>query len=386
MKYDKKVAMKKLREQKIGTPSWGYGDSGTRFHVYHRPYSPRNLEERIDDASVVNKLTGVSPFIDLHTAYDASDDWPAVREYARHKGLEIGAINPHLFNQDEYTLGTVCNPSQDVRRKSIAKLLEGVEIAKQVGSRIISLWFADGTDYPGQDNFIKRKEYLEEALRRVYEAMTVEMKMVIEYKLFEPAFYHMDIPDWGTAYMAASKLGDRAKVLVDLGHHAMGANIEQIVAILLSENKLGGFHCNDKKYGDDDLTVGSINPYQLFLIFCELVRAEMSPGTRTCAQDVSVMIDQNHNYKNPIEGTIQSIMAIEVAYARALLVDYDYLESVQVQGELVRAEECLKDAYLTDVRPLLAEVRTEMGIDPDPLMAFRKSGYMEKITRQREKA
>jgi L-rhamnose isomerase / sugar isomerase len=383
MKFDAGTVKARLKEQKIGTPTWGYGDSGTRFHVLHRGSRPRTLEEKLDDAAVVQKLTGVCPYVDLHTAWDKSDDWGSIRRYASDHGLRIGAINPHLFEEDDYVLGSVCNPDGRVREKSVGKLLGAVEIAKEVGASVISLWFADGTDYPGQDSFRARKKRLVDGLLRVYKAMSTDMRMVIEYKLFEPGFYHMDLADWGGAYMLACALGERAQVLVDLGHHAQGANIEHIVALLLSDDRLGGFHFNDKKYGDDDLTVGAINPYQLFLIFCELVLAETDPETSLCARQVALMIDQNHNFKNPIEGTIQSVLALQVAYARALLVDYGYLAEMQAKGEVIRAEECLKDAYLTDVRPLLEEVRTEMGRDPDPLKSFRAGGYMEMITRQR---
>jgi len=383
MAIDKKTINEKLREQKIGTPSWGYGDSGTRFHVAHRASSPRTLEERLEDAAAVNRFTGVCPFVDLHTAWDKSDDWGRVKRQATDLGLRIGAINPHLFDEDDYVLGSVCNPIERVREKSVGKLLEAIEIAKAVGARILSLWFADGTDYPGQDSFRARRRRLQDALARVYPAMSDDMCMVIEYKLFEPGFYHMDVADWGGSYTLCRALGDRAMVLVDLGHHALGVNIEQIVALLLSEGKLGGFHFNDKKYGDDDLTVGAINPYQLFLIFCELVAAETDPDTRQYSRQVALMIDENHNFKYAIEGTIQSVVALQVAYAKALLVDYGYLAEMQGRGEVIRAEECLKDAFLSDVRPLLGEVRADMGLDPDPIAAFRKSGYMEKITRER---
>ena len=383
MANDRNAIKEKLREQKIGTPSWGYGDSGTRFHVAHRASSPRTLEDRLEDAAAVNRFTGVCPFVDLHTARDKSDDWGRVKRRAAELGLSIGAINPHLFEEDDYVLGSVCNPFESVREKSVGKLLEGVEIAKSVGARILSLWFADGTDYPGQDSFRARRGRLHDALARVYATMSDDMRMVIEYKLFEPGFYHMDLADWGGSYTLCRTLGDRAMVLVDLGHHALGANIEQIVALLLMEGKLGGFHFNDKKYGDDDLTVGAINPYQLFLIFCELVSADGDPDTRLCARQVALMIDENHNFKNAIEGTIQSVVALQVAYAKALFVDYRYLVEMQGQGEVIRAEECLKDAFLIDVRPLLEEVRAEMGLDPDPIAAFRRSGYMEKITRER---
>lgn len=378
-----KQIKEKLKSQKIGTPSWGYADSGTRFHVWRRPWSPRNLEEKLQDAAQVQKYTGVCPYVDLHTAWDTADDWGAVRRYAESLGLRIGAINPHLFEDDDYVLGTVCNPDERIRRKSIDKLLEGIEICKAVGSKVLSLWFADGTDFPGQDSFRIRKRRMEEALAKVYAAMPADVKMVIEYKLFEPAFYHMDIADWGMAYVLATKLGERAQALVDLGHHALGANIEQIVAVLSSEKKLGGFHFNDHKYADDDLTVGAINPYQLFLIFCELVSAEQDPALADTVQGVAMMIDQNHNTKPQIEGTIQSVIALQTAYAKALLVDYDALEKARASGQVIQAEECLKDAYNTDVRPLLAEVRVEMGRDPNPLEAFRKSGYMDKITQER---
>lgn len=380
---DRSVIKDRLKAQTIGTPSWGYADSGTRFHVYRRPFSPRDLDEKLQDAAQVQKYTGVCPFLDLHTAWDSCDDWAALRAHAESLNLRIGAVNPHLFNEDDYVLGTLCNPSERVRKKSIAKLKEGIAICEAVGSRILSLWFPDGTNYPGQDSFRDRKKRMEEGLTEVYAAMPDSMTMVIEYKLFEPAFYHTDLADWGVSYLMACKLGERAKVLVDMGHHALGANIENIVAILLSENKLGGFHFNDKKYGDDDLTVGAINPYQLFLVYWEFVAAVSDPETAACAANASVMIDQNHNIKTQIEGMIQSVIALQTAYAKALLVDFDALGEAQAAGEIIRAEECLKDAFNTDVRPLLAEVRTDMGLAEDPLAAFRDSGYMEKITEER---
>lgn len=383
MAYDKKIIKEKIKIQQIGTPSWGYGDSGTRFHVYHKPYSPRNLFERLDDASQVQKYTGVCPYVDLHTAWDEADDWSAVRRYADDVGLKIGAVNPHLFAADDYTLGSLANPSEMIRKKSVDAFLQSIGIAKVVGSKVLSMWFADGTDYPGQDDFRTRKKRMEDGLKQVYEAMPKDMKMVLEYKLFEPGFYSMDIASWGTSFILCQKLGDRAKVLVDLGHHAQGVNIEQIVAILLSEGALGGFHFNDKKSADDDLTAGSINPYQLFLIFCELVWGEIDPLTRETVQNLNLMIDENHNFKQPIEGTIQSVEAIQIAYARALLVDYEFLHKAQSESRIIHAEESLKDAYHTDVRPLLEDARREMGLDPHPIEAFRRSGYMEKIIRER---
>ena len=373
----------KLRKQTIGVPSWGFSDSGTRFNVYRRPYSPRTLEHRIADAAQVHKYTGVAPMIDVHTAWDVAEDWGAVRRYAESLGMRIGAVNPHLFSGNDFALGSFCNPDKRVRTLALQKTLEAVEIARRVGSRVMSMWFADGSDYPGQDDFRKRQRYLHEGLKATCDAMDDDMTMVLEYKLFEPNFYSMDLANWGAALLQAQKLGPRAKVLVDLGHHALGVNIEQIVAILLDEDRLGGFHFNDHKYSDDDLTVGAIAPYQLFLIFCELVKGDLDPQLSERTAKVALMIDENHNYKNSIEGTIQSVTALQIAYARALLVDYGALREMQDRGEVVRVEEIIKDAYLTDVRPLLAEVRTQLGIDPDPLGAFRKSGYIEKITAER---
>jgi len=374
----------RLKQQLIGTPSWGYGDSGTRFHVLRRPWTARNLNERIDDAAQVQKYTGVCSLFDLHTAWDQSSDWKATRAYAEGMGLKIGAVNPHLFADNDYVLGTVCHPLERVRQKSLDKLLEGVEIAKAVGAKVISTWFADGTNVPGQDNFRLRRSRLEQAMRKVYAAMPEDVRMVIEYKFFEPSFYHMDLADWGSAYLLASKLGPKAKVLVDLGHHANGTNIEHIVALLLHEDKLGGFHFNDKKYGDDDLTVGSIQPYQLFLIYCELVSGELDRILADRVREVALMIDQNHNLQNQIEGTIQSVTALQTAYAKALMVDYKSLEEARAAADIVMAEESIKDAFNTDVRPLLRDVRVEMGLEPDPLIAFRRSGYTERVTEQRK--
>jgi L-rhamnose isomerase/sugar isomerase len=373
----------KLQAIEIGTPSWGYADSGTRFHVWRRPYTARNVMEKIEDAAQVHEFTGICPYLDLHTAWDASSDWEGVRKFARSRGLKIGAVNPHLFAEDDSTLGTIAHPNPRVREKALRKLKDGIEIARQVRAGALSLWFPDGTDFPGQDSFRGRKQRIETALASVYAALPASMSLLLEYKLFEPAFYHTDFADWGNALVATTRLGNRAKVLVDLGHHALGTNIEHIVAVLLSENKLGGFHFNDKKYGDDDLTVGSINPYQLFLILCELVQADHDAGTRACVRNVRLMIDQNHNIKNPIEGTIQSAIAIQAAYAKALLVDYAALARAQANADVTAAEECLKAAFATDVRPLLAEIRTDSGLDPDPLQAFRRSGYTAAAQKRR---
>ncbi|MCS7066029.1 MAG: L-rhamnose isomerase, partial [Fimbriimonadales bacterium] len=276
-----------------------------------------------------------------------------------------------------------CHPDAGVRHRAIEHGLECLEIARQVGSRIVSLWLADGTNYPGQDDFRARKHRLQECLEEIYRALPDEMRLLIEYKFFEPAFYHTDLPDWGVAYLMASRLGERAQVLVDTGHHPQGTNIEHIVALLLDEGKLGGFHFNNRKYADDDLIVGSINPFEMFLIFNELVAAAGDPRTAACAQNVAYMIDQSHNIEPKIEAMILSVMNIQTAYAKALLVDRARLREAQASGAVLEAHRILQEAYETDVRPLLAQVRVEMGLEPDPLTAFRRSGYAEKVARER---
>ncbi len=370
----------KLKSQHIETPSWGYGDSGTRFKVFKQPGAARNVWEKLQDAAQVHKFTGVTPTVALHIPWDKVDDWKALSDYAKELGIGIGAINPNLFQDDEYKLGSVCNPDPKVRRKAIDHMLECVEIMKITGSTVLSVWLADGTNYPGQDDFRRRKGYLYESLKEVYDAMPDGTRMLLEYKFFEPAFYHTDLCDWGTAYLISQKLGPKAQVLIDLGHHPLGTNIEFIVAWLLDEGKLGGFHFNSKKYADDDLTVGSINPYELFLIYNELVSVELDPNLES---DVAYMIDQSHNIKPKIEAMIQSVDTLQRAYAKALIVDRKSLREAQEMGRVVDAEEILKEAYLTDVRPLLWKIRREMGLDPDPLKAFRRSGYYEEICRQR---
>lgn len=375
----------KLKEQRIETPSWGYADSGTRFKVFTQDSAARTLEEKLEDAAQVHKYTGICPAVAIHIPWDKSDDWEAVKKYAAGLGLKIGAVNPNAFQEEEYKLGSICNPDRTIRKKIIAHLLECLDIAQITGSEILSLWFADGTNYPGQDSFRARKKRMEEALFEVYEALPDKMRMLIEYKLFEPAFYHTDLGDWGTSYLISCKLGENAQVLVDLGHHPLGTNIEQIVALLLDEGKLGGFHFNNKKFADDDLTVGSINPYELFLIYNELVAASLDKETSETAANIAYMIDQSHNLKNKIEATIQSVMNLQEAYAKALLVDRNFLFKAQADGRIIDSEECLKEAFNTDVRPLLRELREEFGVDPNPIDAFRRSGYLERKSAERVK-
>lgn len=376
---NKEAIKEKLKNQKIETPSWGYGDSGTRFKVFHQAGAARNVYEKIDDAAQVHKYTGVTLSVALHIPWDMVDDWKELKEYVGDKGLKIGAINPNLFQEEEYKLGSLTHPDADIRKKALDHMYECIEIMKQTGSKFLSLWLADGTNYPGQGDFRARKHRLEETLKEVYQELEDDMKILIEYKFFEPAFYSTDIGDWGMATFLAKKLGDKAKTLVDLGHHPLGTNIEQIVAFLIDEDKLGGFHFNNKKYADDDLTVGSINPYELFLIYNELVA-----GGADTDPDVAYMIDQSHNIKPKIEAMIQSVINIQEAYAKALLVDREALKEAQLKGDVVLAEETLLSAYRTDVRPLLESVREEMGLDPDPLKAYRDSGYAEKIAQERD--
>ena len=372
-----------LKAQRIETPSWGYGDSGTRFKVFRQPAAAHSIYEKLADAAQVHRFTGVCPTVAIHIPWDKVDDYHALAQYAASLGLRLGAVNPNLFQEDEYKLGSVTNADPAIRRMAIAHMLECVEIAKTIGSKVLSLWFADGTNYPGQGDIRTRKHYMAEALAEVYRAMPSDMRMLIEYKFFEPAFYVTDIGDWGMAYAFATRLGPRAQVLVDLGHHPLGTNIEQIVAFLIDEGKMGGFHFNAKKYGDDDLTVGSINPYELFLIFNELVAAAEDETTAATAKAIAYMIDQSHNIKGKIEATIQSVMNIQIAYAQALLVDRPALRAAQNEGRTVDAENLLLDAYRTDVRPLLAQVRQEMGLHPDPLAAYRASGYAAKVMAER---
>jgi L-rhamnose isomerase/sugar isomerase len=366
-----------LKAQRIETPSWGYGDSGTRFKTFPWPGAARNVREKLADAAMVHKLTGICPSVALHIPWDKVSDWAELKAYGESMGVCIGAINPNLFQDEAYMLGSVCHPDPAVRRQAVEHMLECVDIARATGSMLLSLWFADGTNYAGQDSLVERKHRLLESLRQVYAAMPADTRMLIEYKFFEPAFYHTDLADWGTAYAVALKLGPQAQVLVDTGHHAQGTNIEYIVALLLDEGRLGGFHFNARKYADDDLIVGTVNPFELFLIHNELVAA------REAARDVAYMIDQSHNIEPKIEAMVLSVLNVQTAYARALIVDRAALAERQAAGDVLGAHRVLTDAFETDVRPLLAQVRVEMGLHPDPIAALRESGYEQKIAAER---
>lgn len=368
----------KIKDLKIETPSWGYGDSGTRFKVFKQIGMPRNLYEKLDDAAMVNKYTGVCPSVAVHIPWDKVDDYTDAGEYAGQKGLSIGAVNPNLFQDDEYMLGSVCNSDPAIRKKATDHMIECVDIARKFKSKSLSLWFADGTNYPGQGSFRRRKNWMIESLLSLDKAMDGDMKMFIEYKAFEPAFYHMDINDWGMALLLANKVGKKGTVLVDLGHHAQEVNIEQIVATLIDEGKLGGFHFNNKKYADDDLIVGSIKPYELFLIFNEIIEATLEDRTSKCAKDISYMIDQCHSIEPKVPAMIRSVLNVQTAQAKALLVDRKALEAARLTNDVLGAEACVREAFETDVRPLLAQVREEMGIDTDPMKAYLACGHEEK--------
>ena len=370
----------RLKKQHIETPSWGYGDSGTRFGVFRQAGAARNVYEKLQDAATVHKYTGIAPTAALHIPWDKVEDWQELSEYAKGLGIGIGAINPNLFQDEAYKLGSVCNVDAAIRRQAVDHMLECVDIMKKTGSQILSIWLADGTNFPGQGDFRKRKCWLYKSLEEVYNALPDGSRMLIEYKFFEPAFYHTDLADWGSAYVMATTLGKQAQVLIDLGHHASGTNIEFIVAWLIDEGKLGGFHFNCRKYADDDLTVGSMNPQELFLIYNELVAAELDPDVEA---DIAYMIDQSHNLKPKIEASIQSVCNLQQAYTKALIVNRAALAEAQEANMIIEAEEILKRAYNTDVRPLLEQVRIEMGLEPNPLQAFRNSGYMDKVRKER---
>ncbi len=366
-----------LKNLKIETPSWGYANSGTRFKVFAQAGVPRNAFEKLDDAAVVNKLTGSAPSVAVHIPWDSVDDYGALAAYAKDKGLRIGAVNPNLFQDDEYKLGSIASPFAATRQQAVDHMIECIDIAKQLGSNALSLWFADGTNYPGQDSMAGRQDRVAESLKKVYQAMPPEMIMLLEYKFFEPAFYHTDLPDWGTSYVHCLELGDQAQVLVDTGHHAPGTNIEFIVAFLLRQKRLGGFHFNNRNYADDDLMVGSADPFELFLIMFEIVQAGY------LARDVAYMLDQCHNIEGKIPAVIRSIMNVQEAAAKALLVDRPALQAAQAEGDVLGAHQVLMDAFATDVRPLVAEVRTELGGAADPIKEFKESGYQKTIDEER---
>ena len=362
-----------LKQQAIETPSWGYGNSGTRFKTFSASGAARDVWEKLEDAALIHDLSGIAPSVALHIPWDKVKDMGEVKSFAEDKGIRIGAINPNVFQADDYKLGSLAHPDEKVREKAVGHLLECVEIMKVTGSKELSLWFADGTNYAGQDDFVDRKVRFEEGFKTLHDALPEGTRMLIEYKPFEPAFYHTDLADWGMAYSMALKVGDKAQVLVDIGHHLQGANIEHIVAFLLSEGKLGGFHFNNRRYADDDLIVGSMNPFELFCIYAELIKAERRglPGSK----DVAYMIDQSHNIEEKLEAMLLSVLNCQEAYAKALHIDFDALKAMQSSGDVLGAHRLYQDAFSTDVRPLLREVRQEAGSPEDPIAALREGGF-----------
>jgi L-rhamnose isomerase/sugar isomerase len=370
----------KLKAQEIETPSWGYGNSGTRFGVFKQPGAARDVHERLSDAAQVHKMTGVCPGVALHIPWDKVDDYDALQQEAAELGVHIGAINPNVFQEYDYKLGSFGHRDPNVRQKALDHMYECIDIMQRTNSKVLSLWFADGTNYPGQDDIIERKRRFEECLGKTHAALPDDSRMLIEYKFFEPAFYHTDIADWGMALNFALKAGPKAEVLVDLGHHPLCTNIEHLVALLLDEERLGGFHFNNCKYADDDVTTGSVNLYEVFLIYHEILNAER----RGTAANIAYMIDQSHIIKPKVEAMIQSVLNIQTAYARALLVDRAALAATQAEDDTVAGEEILRNAYDVDVRPLLAVVREELGAEADPLRSYRESGYFKHIAEDRQ--
>jgi L-rhamnose isomerase/sugar isomerase len=380
---DVEALLVQLGQLEIETPSWAYGNSGTRFHVYPWPGAARTVHERITDAALVHRLTGACPTVAIHVIWDWVDDWNELAAFAESGGVRLGAINGNVFQGDDYRLGSFCHPEARVRRMAIDHCLECIDIAKQVNSDIFTVWLADGTNYPGQDDLRDRYRRLLEGFGELYAALPPGMRFLIEYKFFEPAFYSTDLPDWGTTVLVCRTLGQQATVLVDTGHHPLGTNVEQIVALLLEEGLLGGFHFNNRKYADDDLIVGSIDPFELFRIMSEIVSAKRDPATATTADAIAYMIDQSHNIEGKIEAMVQSVVNIQTAYAKALLVDRDSLRDAQLAGDVLGAHRVLTDAFETDVRPILRALRAELGLPADPVEAYRSEGHEERLAQER---
>jgi L-rhamnose isomerase/sugar isomerase len=371
----------------IEIPSWGFANTGTRFGKFAQAAAATNLEEKFADAGEVNRLTGVTPTLALHVLWDlpnGMDDAETIKALEQKHGVRAGSINPNLFQEADYKYGSICNPSAEVRKKAIQHLLDSVEIGKAVGSAEVSLWLADGSNYPGTQSIRRRIGWMKEALAATHAALAPGQTLLVEYKPFEPAFYHTDIADWGMALELARSAGPQAKVLVDTGHHYQGTNIEQIVAWLIELDALGGFHFNDRKYADDDLTLGSIDPYQIFRIFSEIHAAQSlaSPLSGSFSAP-AYMIDQSHNLKGKVEAMVQTVVTAQELYAKAAIIDQAALAELQDSCQLVAAEELFRGAFWTDVRPLLQEWRQQRGLPADPLAALRSGGYVERISAER---
>jgi L-rhamnose isomerase/sugar isomerase len=368
---------------RIELPSWGFANTGTRFGKFLQPAAAATIEEKFSDAGEVHRLTGACPTLALHVLWDFPDgvrSVGSVKVLADRYGVRSGSINPNLFEEQHYKFGSFGNPDAAIRRIAVKHARDSVALAAALGSRDITLWFADGSNYPGTANIRQRRQWFEEGLREVHAELEPSQRMLVEYKPFEPAFYHTDIADWGMALLLARAAGRQARVLVDTGHHYQSQNIEQIVAWLLAEGMLGGFHFNDRRYADDDLTLGSIDPYQVFRIFHEIQFFEWETGTRA---DIAYMIDQSHNLKGKIEAMIQTVMMAQELYAKASLVEHAALAQAQARCDLVAAESLLQSAFATDVRPAIADWRAANKLAANPMTAFRESGYLDRITAER---
>ncbi|MFC7676236.1 L-rhamnose isomerase [Mycolicibacterium sp. GCM10028919] len=363
----------------IELPSWAFGNSGTRFKVFGTPGTPRTIEEKIADAAMVHRLTGMAPSVALHIPWDRVDDYGALGSYAAEHGVRLGTINSNTFQDDDYKFGSLTHTDKTVRQKAIDHHLACIEIMEQTGSRDLKIWLADGTNYPGQGDIRGRQDRLAESLATIYQHIGPGQRMVLEYKFFEPAMYMTDVPDWGTSYAHVSALGERAKVCLDTGHHAPGTNIEFIVAQLLRLGKLGSFDFNSRFYADDDLIVGAADPFQLFRIMCEVIRG----GGLDQGSDLALMLDQCHNVEAKIPGQIRSVLNVAEMTARALLVDTEALTVAQESGDVLTANGIVMDAFYTDVRPAMAQWRTERGLPAEPMRAFAESGYQNAIDAER---
>jgi L-rhamnose isomerase/sugar isomerase len=373
-----------LNRFRIELPSWGFANTGTRFGKFLQPAAAVTIEDKFSDAGEVHSLTGVCPTIALHVLWDlpASADASLISRLADRHQVRPGSINPNLFQDQAYKFGSLANPDVDIRQRALKHVTDSIGVARILDSRDISLWLADGSNYPGTANIRQRRRWIEEGLRATHAELSPKQRLLIEYKPFEPAFYHTDIADWGMALLLARTAGTQARVLVDTGHHYPSQNIEQIVAWLLADGMLGGFHFNDRRYADDDLTLGSIDPYQVFRIFNEIQFFEWERGGYA---DIAYMVDQSHNLKGKIEAMIQTVTIAQELYAKAALVDHPALANAQSRSDLVGAESLLQDAFSTDVRPAIREWRLAQGLPGDPLRAFRESGYLERITAERSR-
>ncbi len=373
------AALIALAEQTIELPSWAFANSGTRFKVFAQAGVPRDPYEKIADAAAVHRYTGVAPRVSLHIPWDLVDDFEALARHAAALGVQIGGINSNVFQDDDYMLGSLTNPDPKIRAKAVQHHLDCIDVMRATGSRDLKIWLPDGTNYPGQDSIRGRQDRLAESLGQIYAGLDEGQRLTLEYKFFEPYFYTMDIPDWGTSLLHCLALGPQAFVVLDTGHHAPGTNIEFIVAQLLRVGRLGAFDFNSRFYADDDLMVGAADPFQLFRIMHEIVSADaLRPDS-----GVTFMLDQCHNIEPKIPGQIRSVMNVQEATAKALLVDHDALAAAQRSGDVLGANAVLMDAYNTDVRPLLGRLRESQGLDPDPVAAYRRSGYAEAIVAER---